>query len=74
MKRFLCIVLAFASVVSAAAKPVTFTSPDGHLKATIETGAQFTWSLERDGEVLIAPSGAPAPVSAQPKSAASQRR
>ena len=57
MKRFLCIVLAFASVLSAAgAKPVTFTSPDGRLKAIVETGARLTWSLERDGEVLIAPS------------------
>ena len=57
MKRFLCILIAFAAVLSAAAaKPVTFYSPDGRLKATIETGARLTWSLERDGEVLIAPS------------------
>ena len=56
MKRFLCILIAFAAVVSAAAKPVTFSSPDGRLKAIVETGARLTWSLERDGEVLIAPS------------------
>ncbi|MBR5404247.1 MAG: glycoside hydrolase family 97 N-terminal domain-containing protein, partial [Bacteroidales bacterium] len=57
MKRFLCIVLAFASVLSAAgAKPVTFTSPDGRLTATIESGPRLTWSLQRDGEILIQPS------------------
>lgn len=57
MKRFLCILIAFAAVLSAAAaKPVTFSSPDGRLKATIETGSRLTWSLEYDGEILVRPS------------------
>ena len=56
MKRFLCILIAFAAVFSVSAKPISLSSPDGRLKATIETGARLTWSLERDGEVLIAPS------------------
>ena len=56
MKRILCLLLVFAAAFGALATPVTFTSPDGRLKATIESGAHLTWSLERDGEVLVEPS------------------
>ena len=56
MKRILSLFLAFVAVAAYAAKPVTLSSPDGRLKATIQTGAQLTWSLVRDGEGLIQPS------------------
>ncbi len=56
MKRTL-FVLALAAVCSlAAAKDYTVTSPDGHLSVKIDAGKTLTYSIERDGMLLIKPS------------------
>lgn len=56
MKRFLT-VLALAAVCGlAAAKDYTVTSPDGHLSVKIDAGKALTYSIERDGLLLIKPS------------------
>ena len=56
MKRTL-LVLALAAVCSlAAAKDYTVTSPDGHLSVKIDAGKTLTYSIERDGLLLIKPS------------------
>ncbi len=56
MKRILLVAALLAAVFSVSAKPISLSSPDGRLKATIETGARLTWSLEYDGEILVRPS------------------
>ena len=56
MKRILT-VLALAAVCGlAAAKDFTVTSPDGHLSVKIDAGKALTYSIERDGLLLIKPS------------------
>ncbi len=57
MKR-LTLLLMLCTALAVQAKPKTYTlsSPDGHLKATIESGKQLTYSLERDGILLLQPS------------------
>ena len=56
MKRTL-LVLALAAVCSlAAAKDYIVTSPDGHLSVKIDAGNTLTYSIERDGLLLIKPS------------------
>ena len=56
MKRILT-VLALAAVCGlAAAKDYTVTSPDGHLSVKIDAGKALTYSIERDGLLLIKPS------------------
>ena len=56
MKRILT-VLALAAVCSlAAAKDYTVTSPDGHLSVKVDAGKTLTYSIERDGLLLIKPS------------------
>ena len=56
MRRILSVLLLLAATVSAGAKTYSFTSPDGRLKATVQTGATLTYSLERDGAPLLSPS------------------
>ena len=57
MRRILLSVLALAAVCSlAAAKDYTVTSPDGHLSVKIDAGKTLTYSIERDGLLLIKPS------------------
>ena len=56
MKRTL-LVWALAAVCSlASAKDYTVTSPDGHLSVKIDAGKTLTYSIERDGLLLIQPS------------------
>ncbi len=56
MKRTL-FVWALAAVCSlASAKDYTVTSPDGHLSVKIDAGKTLTYSIERDGLLLIQPS------------------
>ena len=57
MRRILLSVLALAAVCSlAAANDYTVTSPDGHLSVKIDAGKTLTYSIERDGLLLIKPS------------------
>ena len=49
--------MALAAVCGlAAAKDYTVTSPDGHLSVKIDAGKALTYSIERDGLLLIKPS------------------
>ena len=56
MKRILTLILAFAAMFAAGAKPYVVSSPDGRLKVTVDAGDKFTYSLERNGTVLLQPS------------------
>ena len=56
MKRILTLILAFATTFAAGAKPYVVSSPDGRLKVTVDAGDKFTYSLERNGAVLLQPS------------------
>ena len=56
MKRILTLILAFAAMFAAGAKPYVVSSPDGRLKVTVDAGDKFTYSLERNGVVLLQPS------------------
>ena len=57
MKRILTLVLALVAAGSLAlAKDYTVTSPDGHLTVKVDAGKTLTYSIVRDGVVLIEPS------------------
>ena len=56
MKRILTLILAFAATFAAGAKPYVVSSPDGRLKVTVDAGDKLTYSLERNGTVLLQPS------------------
>ena len=56
MKRILTLILAFAAAFAAGAKPYVVSSPDGRLKVTVDAGDKLTYSLERNGTVLLQPS------------------
>ena len=57
MKRILTFVLALVAAGSLAlAKDYTLTSPDGHLSVKVDAGKTLTYSIARDGVVLIEPS------------------
>ena len=57
MKRILTFVLALVAAGSLAlAKDYTVTSPDGHLSVKVDVGKALTYSIARDGVVLIEPS------------------
>ena len=57
MKRILSFVLALVAAGSLAlAKDYTVTSPDGHLSVKVDAGKTLTYSISRDGVVLIEPS------------------
>ena len=56
MKRILTLILAFAAMFAAGAKPYVVSSPDGRLKVTVDAGDKLTYSLERNGAVLLQPS------------------
>ena len=56
MKRILTLILAFAAMFAAGAKPYVVSSPDGRLKVTVDAGDKLTYSLERNGTVLLQPS------------------
>ena len=57
MKRILTFVLALVAAGSLAlAKDYTVTSPDGHLTVKVDAGKTLTYSIVRDGVVLIEPS------------------
>lgn len=43
-------------VTTVDAKDFVVTSPDGHLKATVSDTESLTWSIERDGTTVLAPS------------------
>ncbi|MCM1449804.1 MAG: glycoside hydrolase family 97 protein [Clostridiales bacterium] len=57
MKKFigLCGLMSI-SVVVLSARTYSLTSPDGLVKIGVDTGKELTWSVERDGEVLVQPS------------------
>ena len=50
--------VAICSVVAVAAKPTvkSITSPDGALKLTVTIENDIRWSVELDGQTIIAPS------------------
>ena len=60
MKKFCLVVLAVSSVSTAFAQqlPVTVRSPDTRISVRIaqDAGGQLAYSIERDGELLFAPS------------------
>ncbi|HEY0780424.1 MAG TPA: glycoside hydrolase family 97 protein [Gemmatirosa sp.] len=58
MPRALCLALALSAAPALAQRPSTYqvTSPDGHLRITLRTGADLTWSVDRDGAPVITPS------------------
>ena len=56
MKRILTVLALVAVCGLATAKDYTVTSPDGHLCVKIDAGKALTYSIERDGLLLIKPS------------------
>ena len=56
MKHFLLALSLTLICGVAVAKEYTVTSPDGHLSVTVNAGKTLTYSIERDGVSLIAPS------------------
>lgn len=56
MKQILTVLALVAVCGLAAAKDYTVTSPDGHLSVKIDAGKTLTYSIERDGLLLIKPS------------------
>ena len=56
MKRILSVLALVAVCSLAAAKDYSVTSPDGHLSVKIDAGKTLTYSIERDGMLLIKPS------------------
>ena len=56
MKRILVLLALAATCSLAAAKEYSLSSPDGHLTVTVDAGQSLTYSIQRDGLVLIKPS------------------
>ena len=56
MKRILALFLLLATLVPAGAKSYTLASPDGQLQVTLQSGNTLTYSLSRNGIVLLEPS------------------
>ncbi|MBO7331615.1 MAG: glycoside hydrolase family 97 N-terminal domain-containing protein, partial [Alistipes sp.] len=58
MKKIAVLMLALCSMLVAEAKPTvkSITSPDGKLKLTVTIEKDVRWSVELDGETIIAPS------------------
>ena len=56
MKRLITILALCAVCVGAWAKGYTLTSPDGHISLSVQTGKTFTYSVMRDGILLLDPS------------------
>ena len=55
MKRLLAFFLAIAAALAVSAKSYTLVSPDGKLKLSVDAGATLTYSLEREGTLLLSP-------------------
>ena len=56
MKRFLLVLALVAACGSLTAKEYTLVSPDGHLSVVVDAGKTLTYSIQRDGLLLIKPS------------------
>lgn len=58
MNRFIVAALAVCGIAAGVvnAKEYTLSSPDGHLRLTVDTGKRLTWSLMHDSTKVIAPS------------------
>ena len=56
MKRLLTLLALCASVMAVQAKDYKLASPDGQLTLSVRTGELFTYSVAREGVVLLAPS------------------
>ncbi|MDE6190045.1 MAG: glycoside hydrolase family 97 protein [Muribaculum sp.] len=58
MKRFFITAVAVCGIASVAmsAKEYRLSSPDGHLKVTVDAGKRLSWSLMHDSTCVIAPS------------------
>lgn len=55
-KKLFILALLTTIVLSGFAKKYTITSPDGHVRMTIQTGTTLTYSVERDQTLLLKPS------------------
>lgn len=58
MNRFIVAALAVCGIAAGVvnAKEYTLSSPDGHLRLTVDAGKRLTWSLMHDSTTVIAPS------------------
>ncbi len=56
MKRILLVLALVAACSSLTAKEYTLVSPDGHLSVAVDAGKTLTYSIQRDGLLLIKPS------------------
>lgn len=58
MNRFIVAALAVCGIAAGVvnAKEYTLSSPDGHLRLTVDAGKRLTWSLMHDSTKVIAPS------------------
>lgn len=58
MNRFIVAALAVCGIAAGVvnAKEYTLSSPDGHLRLTVDTGKRLTWSLMHDSTKVIVPS------------------
>ena len=56
MKRLLTLWALCASVMAVQAKDYKLASPDGRLTLSVQTGERFTYSVSREGVVLLEPS------------------
>lgn len=58
MNRFIVAALAVCGIAAGVvnAKEYTLSSPDGHVRLTVDAGKRLTWSLMHDSTTVIAPS------------------
>jgi alpha-glucosidase len=56
MKRTVLLIAALLAAVVAQAKEYVLKSPDGHIVVTVRSGEHVSYSIERDGIKLLAPS------------------
>lgn len=58
MNRFIVAALAVCGIAAGVvnAKEYTLSSPDGHIRLTVDTGKRLAWSLMHDSTKVIAPS------------------
>lgn len=57
MKRLYLSALALSlTVLSLVAKSYSLSSPDGNVKVTVDAGERLTWSIDFNGETVVAPS------------------
>lgn len=58
MNRFIVAALAVCGIAAGGvnAKEYTLSSPDGHIRLTVDTGKRLAWSLMHDSTKVIAPS------------------